>query len=207
MINRVFADPTFQSKKIVDVKSISVLPKSYEHFLSQSFKWCCDICEILKANERELPFCVHQFSIQMLDSYNHLGASLAKMVEEMKKSCSDFHQETKEFKCLYDWIEKKYSNQNESTRKSYFQALTQKQFFPYNLLSNIERLNDTRLPQKEEWYDPLRKQNTSEEDIAYANQVFDLFKCTNIMDYLRLYLEADIGRFNILHGNVGETII
>ena len=212
LINQLFADPLFQAKKIVDVKSISLLPKSYEHFLCQSFKWCCEICEILKEERsqegKSTPFCTHSFPIQILDTYNYLGASLSKMVEELKKSCQNFQEETIEFKPLYEWIQKKYPHDDEAKKKSYFQALTQKQFFPYNLLSNLSRLEDKKLPERHEWYDSLRQEYSSEADITYAKEVFELFKCQNISSYLKIYLEADIGKidYNKIEGVNGLFI-
>ena len=129
----------------------------------------------------------------MLDSYNHLGASLAKMVEELRKSCLDFDQESKAFEPLLDWINKKYADRDETLRKQFFQALLKKQFFPYRLLSDVARLKETKLPEKKDWFDPLKKKATAEEDIAYAEEVFQLFECVNVEEYLKLYLEADIG--------------
>ena len=198
LINKVFADPLFQAKRIVNTKTITVLPKSYEHYLAQSFQWCCEVCDLLRADRQEgeanPPFCTHYFSIQIMDTFNHLGASLSQMTEELRKSCLNFEDETREFKVLYDLIERNYPNRDLSTKKSYFQALTQKQFFPYALLSNLKRLKDPQLPPKEEWYDPLKREYTSEANIAYANRVFALFECKSIMDYLRIYLEADVGK-------------
>ena len=195
----MFADPSFQAKNIVDVKSISVIPKSYEHFMSQSFNFYCEMCIELRKKQSidpkvTLKFCTHQFVIQMLDSYNHLGASLRKMVEELNKSCTTWEQEITEFKPLHNWIEKKYHDRDENLRKTFFQTLkSSKQFFPYGILSQVHRLSETKLPEKKDWYDTLNKEFPPDENITYANYAFELFQCSDIMAYLRIYLEADIG--------------
>ena len=182
--------------KVVDTKNISILPKSYEHYLAQSFKWHCELCEELRlcvGEKGHLPFCTHQYPIQIIDSYNHLGSALSKMVSELKSSCSNFKEEISAFKGLYQWINTKYSNRDENTRKEFFTALTQKQFFPYSLLSQIERLQEKQLPPYEDWYDELKKEYTPQENINYAQSVFALFQCDTILDYLEIYLEADVG--------------
>ena len=65
-------------------------------------------------------------------------------------------------------------------------------FEPRN--SNREKiLSEPRLPPKEFWIDTVFKKNkVSDEDIVYANKVFDLFKCKNISDYLDIYLAVDV---------------
>ena len=121
-----------------------------------------------------------------------MGASLSRMTEELKKSCLIEEDKKREFGPLYKWVDRKFPNENLSKKEAYFQALTQKQFFPYGLLSNLERLRDKKLPPQSEWYDPLKSQCTPQSDVEYATQVFELFECVDIMAYLRIYLEADV---------------
>ena len=80
------------------MKTIKLLPKGYEIFISEEFQFHCQICEEKKANKKLHPkeyqekigSCVHFPFCKFIDSLNFLQGSLSNLTAEMKNSCSEF---------------------------------------------------------------------------------------------------------------------
>lgn len=70
--------------------------------------------------------------------------------------------------------------------------LMRKVVFPYDYIDNFERLNETQLPPKKALYNKLNDVNITDEDYIHAKQVFTIFNCKFLGDYLNLYLKTDI---------------
>ena len=72
------------------------------------------------------------------------------------------------------------------------QMLEQKGVFCYDYIDKHERLLETKLPPREQFYNRLSGEECSEENYARAQKVWRDFKCGNIGDYMRLYLLCDV---------------
>jgi hypothetical protein len=72
-----------------------------------------------------------------------------------------------------------------------FNLMTKKGFFPYEYLTDFNKLEETGLPPKDKFYSSLREEGISDEDYAHAQHVFKKMECRTLGDYLALYNSQD----------------
>ena len=111
------------------------------------------------------------FEIRFLDSYKFLQSSLAGLVSNLSEE--DFKNIRGEFK-----------NNNS--------ILTKKGVYPYDYISSLDKLSETCLPPKSQFYSKLNDTNISDEDYQHACMVWKLFGCKTLRDYHDLYLKTDV---------------
>ena len=70
--------------------------------------------------------------------------------------------------------------------------LTRKRVYPYDYITSIEQLKETKLPPKEAFYSKLLNEEISDEDYQHALKVWNTFNCQTIQDYHDLYLKSDV---------------
>ena len=73
-----------------------------------------------------------------------------------------------------------------------YKLLTKKGIYPYDYFDNTKKYNEQKLPNKEEFFNKINNKNISDEDYNHAKNVFEKFKCKNLLDYSILYLKTDI---------------
>ena len=73
-----------------------------------------------------------------------------------------------------------------------YQLLTKKGIYPYDYFDNTKKYNEQKLPNKEEFFNKINNKNISDDDYTHAKNVFEKFKCKNLLDYSILYLKTDI---------------
>lgn len=76
--------------------------------------------------------------------------------------------------------------------KSDFALLRRKGVFPYEYLDSAQKLEETCLPPRSEFYSNLTESECSEVDYNHACSVWNNFKCQTLKDYLELYLKTDV---------------
>ena len=69
------------------------------------------------------------------------------------------------------------------------ELVKRKGVFPYDYMDCFERLAETSLPSKEDFYSRLNDEDVSTEDYAHAQQVWDEFQMKTMRDYHDLYLK------------------
>ena len=111
------------------------------------------------------------FEVRFIDSLKFLQSSLANLVKNLKPE--DFLNTKKIFEKNVD-------------------LLTRKGVYPYDYVSSLEKLSETRLPPKEEFYSQLNDEDISDEDYKHAINVWNTFDCKTIRDYHNLYLITDV---------------
>ena len=111
------------------------------------------------------------FEIRFLDSFKFIQTSLANLVSNL--SPDDFHNTKYVF-------------------RSNTSLLTRKGVFPYDYVSSLDKLSETQLPPKEEFYSKLNDEDISDEDYQHAINVWNTFGCKTIRDYHDLYLKSDV---------------
>ncbi len=62
--------------------------------------------------------------------------------------------------------------------------------FPYEYIENVSILQETSLPPIEKFYSHLKGSTISQEDYAFAWDIWNTFNCHTIGDYMILYLEV-----------------
>ena len=111
------------------------------------------------------------FEIRFLDSFKFLQTSLANLVSNLSQD--DFYI-------------------TKHTFKNNISLLTRKGVYPYDYISSLEKLSETQLPPKEEFYSFLNDEEISDEDYQHAIKVWNTFGCKTIRDYHNLYLKSDV---------------
>ena len=111
------------------------------------------------------------FEIRFIDSFKFLQTSLANLVGNL--SPDDFRNTKHVF-------------------KSNTELLTRKGVYPYDYVSSLDKLSETQLPPKEEFYSKLNDEVISDEDYQHAIRVWNTFGCKTIRDYHDLYLKSDV---------------
>ena len=76
--------------------------------------------------------------------------------------------------------------------KTYSSLLTRKGVYPYDYVTSIEKLQETKLPPKEAFYSKLLNEEISDEDYQQALNVWNTFSCQTLQDYHDLYLKSDV---------------
>ncbi|PKK65417.1 hypothetical protein RhiirC2_715563 [Rhizophagus irregularis] len=117
--------------------------------------------------------------LRFLDSFQHMGMGLDKLVE-----------------CLGGKLEKFTLTVRYFTEKSYsidkIKLLFRKGVFPYDWTNAWEKFDRTSLPPKKDFYSLLSQQNISKEDYEHAQKVWKIFEMKNFGEYHDLYLETDV---------------
>ena len=135
LFNRVFSTPEFQDLRIVDIKSLQCIPKSYEIYLTESFKFNCDICENLYGSTFN---CFHYPKVKSSDSWNFLGAALSPLADELVRSCSNMESLKFELAPLWEYVTSQWEKDGLARQEQIFLLLQKKQYFPYTYIKDIE---------------------------------------------------------------------
>ena len=70
--------------------------------------------------------------------------------------------------------------------------LKKKGVFPYDYMTDFEKLSATKLPSKKLFYNKLTDSNISDADYEHALSVWEEFECKTMRDYHDLYLKTDV---------------
>ena len=155
-------------KELAKLKGeLSCIPSTEEKYISFSKKM-----KVREYNSRKngatLPI---KLEIRFIDSFKFLQTSLAKLVSNLKPT---------DFKNINTYFKENTS------------LLTRKGFYPYDYVSSIDILQETKLPSKDLFYSKLYDENISEENYKHAIKVWDSFNCITIKDYDYIYLKSDV---------------
>ena len=145
---------------------LNCIPSTEEKYISFSKKIKVDEYKSRKNGETVSLY----FEIRFIDSFKFLQTSLANLVGNLQSD--DFHNTKEIFK----------ENIN---------LLTRKGVYPYDYVSSIEKLTETQLPPKDQFYSKLNDE-VSDEDYQHALNVWTTFRCKTIRDYHDLYLKSDV---------------
>ena len=160
----------YVGKSDAEIKNIKVLAKTLEKFTGFSFSF-------------------EDSSVKFIfkDSLQHLPNSLDKLVQNLLKSSNKDYNLFNETKKLF----REYQTEKGVTNES-FKLLLQKGVFPYSYFTSLEKLQETDLPDRADFFNDLTKSECSEQDYSHARKVYDHFKCRNLKDYQNLYMRLDV---------------
>ena len=159
---------------------LNCIPSTEEKYISFSKKIKVDEYKSRRTGETLSLY----FEIRFIDSFKFLQTSLTNLVENLQPD--DFHNTKEIFKKNVD-------------------LLTRKGVYPYDYVSSIEKLSETQLPPKEEFYSKLNDENVSDEDYQHAINVWNTFKCKTIRDCHDLYLKSDVLLLSDVFENFRKT--
>ena len=110
------------------------------------------------------------FNQRFIDSANFLQSSLQKLAENLPENG-------------FNYLEKFVGKDP---------ILKQKGIFPYEYIDSMEKLNETCLPPKDDFFSSLTNKEISDKDYTRAQEVWKKFGCKTLWDYSEVYLKTDI---------------
>jgi len=116
--------------------------------------------------------CNVQREIRFIDSFKFMASSLDSLVSNLKKD--------------------QFRNMSLFYVGEELDLLLRKGVYPYDYVNRLEKLNETSLPTKDEFYSKLNDSNISESDYKHAQKVWGTFKIKNMREYHNLYLISDV---------------
>ena len=119
------------------------------------------------------------------DSFLFLTASLDKLVKLNKYVGNEK---------LKDWDSNfRYTKSNPYIKnKTDLDLLTEKGVYPYDYMNSFDRFNETKLPDRNDFYSHLYEEEITDKDYARANIVWKHFDIENLGEYHDLYLMTDV---------------
>jgi len=72
------------------------------------------------------------------------------------------------------------------------ELLKKKGVYPYSYMDSFQRFEETRLPDKKEFFNDLNNSAISDSEYQHASEVWDAFKINNLGEYHDLYLKTDV---------------
>lgn len=90
---------------------------------------------------------------------------------------------------------------------SKFDLIRRKGIFPYSYITSYEILKETKLPEKDSFYNTLIDEPISDSDYEHALKVWCEFKCKTLMDYMNLYLKTDVLLMTDVFENYRKTCL
>ena len=134
--------------------------------------------------ESFLAFDIYRVSYR--DSFQHLSSSLSTLVGNLKKNVEAERLKDK-FPNLWKYFKNKWSN----LPIECFEMLTKKLPFPYKYFDSLSRFEEQELPPIEEYYNDLMDEPQSDEDYAFAQDLWKKFCLTSLGDLHDLYVKVD----------------
>ena len=157
------------------------------------------------------------YKIKFIDSYRFMSSLLSKLVDNLSEgihnnkcvdcnSCLDYIKIKNEklfLKCFNcNNYHKKKFNQDLIKKLKYtcsfcdndlnkFVLLLRKGVYPYEYMDSWEKLNETSLPSKNDFYSNLNMENIDDIDYRHGNNAFKRFKLKNLGEYHDLYVQSD----------------
>ncbi|KAF4531833.1 hypothetical protein B566_EDAN000859 [Ephemera danica] len=109
-----------------------------------------------------------------LDSLRFMSSSLENLVKNLPQE-----------KMIH--LKKMFPNDMEK------ELMSRKGVFCYDYIDSVKKLDESQLPPKSAFYNKLNEEHISDEDYIHAQNVWKIFKCRTLRDYLKIYLKADVG--------------
>ena len=128
-------------------------------------------------------------SIEFKDSAQFLNSSLDKLVKNLKNKGVEGSTPTKDtFPNTYAYFKKKWKHVDDDG----FELLTRKGVYPYEYMDRWERMKETELPPKEEYFSKLTGKGISDKDYEFAQEIWKTFKLKTLGQLHDLYMTTDV---------------
>ncbi|XP_031338205.1 uncharacterized protein LOC116179551 [Photinus pyralis] len=112
-------------------------------------------------------------NFRFIDSFRFMSSSIEKLAS-------------------YLGDDKKTIAKSQSRNDAEFKLLMRKGVFPYEYVDSWEKLNETRLPPKNEFFSSLRNDGVNDEDYEHALNLWNVFSIQTLGQYSDLYLKTDV---------------
>ncbi|XP_060873806.1 uncharacterized protein LOC132947517 [Metopolophium dirhodum] len=136
------------------------------------------ISVIPNSEEKYISFSKHvtnNFSIRFIDSCRFMASKLSTLAENLL---------TPGFK--------KFRETAKAFAPRDMNLVTRKGVYPYEFTDSWDKLEETILPRKEDFYSTLTEEHIDDEEYEHAVTVWNHFKCKTLGEYSDLYLKIDV---------------
>ena len=110
--------------------------------------------------------------IRFIDSFKFMATSLDNLVNNLPKDA--------------------FNNVKRCYAEDKLSLLTRKEVYPYEYMDTLEKLKETKLPSREEFYSRLNGVGINDEDYEHAQKIWETFEMKNLEDYHNLYNQVDV---------------
>ena len=107
-----------------------------------------------------------------LDSFQFMSSSLDKLVSNLPDDA-------------FKYTSNVFQNDK-------LMLMKQKGVYRYDYMDSFDRFDETKLPTKHDFYSILNNEHISDEQYKHAQNVWEIFKLTNMGNYHDLYLKSDV---------------
>ncbi len=115
-------------------------------------------------------------NLRFLDSLQFLPSSLDALVNNLAQDGLD----------AFAYLLGEFTSRQDA------QLLLRKGIYPYEYMDSFDRFKETQLPSIEAFYSHLTRDIVSDEDYAYAQEVYRKFNVKNMGQYHDLYVKTDV---------------
>ncbi|XP_060868594.1 uncharacterized protein LOC132943573 [Metopolophium dirhodum] len=115
------------------------------------------------------------FTVRFIDPFRFMASSLSSLAENLVTPEHENFRETAKHFVTGD-----------------MPLVTRKGVYPYEYTDSWERLEETRLPRKREFYSTLTETGIKEKEFEHAKEVWNHFSCTTLGKCSDLYLKIDV---------------
>ncbi|KAF0683340.1 DNA pol B 2 domain-containing protein, partial [Aphis craccivora] len=136
------------------------------------------ISVIPNSEEKYISFSKHvtnNFSIRFIDSCRFMASKLSTLAENLLTPGFEKFRETAKSFVPKD-----------------MDLVTRKGVYPYEFTDSWDKLEETILPRKEDFYSTLTEEHIDDEEYEHAVTVWNHFKCKTLGEYSDLYLKIDV---------------
>ena len=148
--------------------------KGYDsHFIIKKLEKNTNISVIANNFEKYISFKID--NLQFIDSFQFMSSSLDRLVSNLPKD-----------KFIYTDLEFK------DLQPFQLELLKKKGVYPYSYMDSFNRIEETELPNKKEFFNDLNNTAISDSEYQHARKVWDSFKIKNLGEYHDLYLKTDV---------------
>ena len=164
-----FDSHLFIKELALNKESLNVIAQNKERYISFTKHILVDTIKDRETNEEKKVF----LKMRFLDSFRFMASGLDALSRNLK---DDQFREVKKY----------------FPREDEFQLIRQKGVFPYSHVDSFLKLDDTKLPSIDGFYNDLRKEAIKQDDYQRAHDVWNLFKCATLGQYSDIYLKSDV---------------
>ena len=150
---------------------IEVIPTNDEKFIALNFGVFIDT----RKRKRD-EVAVYEY-LRFIDSFKFMPCSLGKLVQSLP--------DTK-----FSLLDNFFRDYTDEQRK----LLKKKGNFPYSYVDSFTKLSDLSLPSLTNWKNSLKDNQigVTNEELIQLNNVFKVFNCEGLKQFLELYLTGDV---------------
>ena len=160
-----------------DGAKMGVITKNKEDYIS--FSIMVEVDKYINNNGIEKS---KEIELRFIDSFKFMSSSLDSLINNLARGGSEFFG-------------------FEVYSKNQYKLLIKKGIYPYEYMTDWDKLKEMKLPPREAFYSKLNMSGVGNEDYEHVNRIWKKFGLKDLGEYHDLYLKTDV----ILLANVFEA--